>query len=121
MVYGFSLSIDDVKNYLDYENSFWNYVEDKIKFIKNPYIDFDLKVLYYGVWYDLDENKNLKRLVICIPEIVDLKTAQIAIHEFRHAHDIFTGNIKNNSELEEIARHEEDRFKNEYLAKKLSK
>ncbi len=121
MVYGFSLSIDDVKNYLDYENNFWNYVEDKIKFIKSPYIDFDLKILYYGVWYELDENKNLKKMVICIPEIVDLKTAQIAIHEFRHAHDIFTGNIKNNSKLEEIARHEEDRFKNEYLAKKLSK
>lgn len=119
MVYGLDLTIDDIKNYLDYDENFWNHIKDKIKVLKNPYLDYDLKMDYYGVWYDLDENKELTKLIICIPEIVDLKTAQIAIHELKHAHDIYTGNLKEDSVLEKNAKQEEYKFKNNYLKKKI--
>lgn len=119
MVYGLNLTIKDVKKHLDYSDGFWDYVKDKTKIIKDPYVDYDLKMDYYGVWYDFNDNKELTKLIICIPEIVSLKTAQIAIHEFRHAHDIYTGNIKADYILEKNARQEEDKFKNNYLKRKI--
>lgn len=105
----------DIKDYLNYEEEFWNYIKDKIKVIKNPYIDYDLKMHYYGVWYDYNQNKELTKLIICIPDIVDLKTSLIAIHEFRHAHDIYMGTSLDDSKLEEVAILEE----NNYLKKKI--
>ncbi len=119
MVYGLDLTIDDIKNYLDYDETFWNYIKDKIKVFKNPYLDYDSKMDYYGVWYDLDENKELTKLIICIPKIVDLKTAQIALRELKHAHDIYMGILKEDSVLEKNAKQEEYKFKNNYLKKKI--
>ena len=119
MVYGLDLTIDDIKKYLDYDETFWNYIKNKIKVLKSPYLDYDSKMDYYGVWYDLDENKELTKLIICIPEIVDLKTAQIAIHELKHAHDIYMGVLKEDSVLEKNAKQEEYKFKNNYLKKKI--
>lgn len=119
MVYGLDLTIDDIKNYLDYDETFWNYIKDKIKVFKNPYLDYDLKMNYYGVWYDLDENKELTKLIICIPKIVDLKTAQIALHELKHAHNIYMSILKEDSILEKNAKQEEYKFKNNYLKKKI--
>ena len=91
----------------------------KIKINGINYLDYDLKIHYYGVWYEINESKELTKLIICIPEIVDLKTAQIAIHEFRHAHDIYTGKIQEDSTLEDIAKQEEDKFKTDYLKKRI--
>lgn len=118
MVNGLNLTINDVKNYLNYGNDFWNYIKDKTKVIKNPYSNYDLKMNYYGIWYDFNEDKEITKLIICIPEIIDLKTAQIAIHEFRHAHDIYSGNIKEDYILEEFAKQEKNKFKNDYLKKR---
>lgn len=119
MALGLSLTIEDIKKYLGYDDDFWSYIQDKIKFIKNPYLDYDLKMHYYGVWYEINESKELTKLIICIPKIVDLKTAQIAIHEFRHAHDIYTSKILEDSILEDIAKQEEDKFKTDYLKKRI--
>ena len=119
MAQGLSLTTIDVKKYLGYNDDFWSYIQDKTKIIKDPYLDYDLKMHYYGVWYEINESKELTKLIICIPKIVDLKTAQIAIHEFRHAHDIYTGKILEDSILEDIAKQEEDKFKTNYLKKKI--
>lgn len=119
MAHGLSLTIEDIKKYLGYNDDFWNYIQDKTKIIKDPYLDYDLKMHYYGVWYEFNERKELTKLIICIPEIVDLKTAQIAIHEFRHVHDIYTSKIQEDSILEDIAKQEEDKFKTNYLKKKI--
>ena len=119
MAHGLSLTIEDIKKYLGYDDDFWSYIKNKIKFIKKPYLDYDLKMHYYGVWYEFNERKELTKLIICIPEIVDLKTAQIAIHEFRHAHDIYTSKIQEDSILEDIAKQEEDKFKTDYLKKRI--
>ena len=119
MTHGLNLTIEDIKKYLRYNDDFWNYIQDKTKIIKDPYLDYDLKMHYYGVWYEFNERKELTKLIICIPEIVDLKTAQIAIHEFRHANDIYTSKIQEDSILEDIAKQEEDKFKTDYLKKKI--
>ncbi len=119
LVNGLNLTIIDVKKYLGYDDDFWNYIQNKIKIIKNPYLDYDLKMHYYGVWYEFNERKELTKLIICIPEIVDLKTAQIAIHEFRHAHDIYNGKTQEDSILEDMAKQEEEKFKTNYLEKKI--
>lgn len=119
MAHGLSLTTIDVKKYLGYNDDFWNYIQDKTKIIKDPYLDYDLKMHYYGVWYEINESKELTKLIICIPKIVDLKTAQIAIHEFRHAHDIYTSKILEDSILEDTAKQEEDKFKTDYLKKRI--
>ena len=119
MAHGLNLAIEDVKKYLGYDDDFWNYIQDKTKIIKNPYLDYDLKIHYYGVWYEFNERKELAKLIICIPEVVNLKTAQIAIHEFRHAHDIYTSKIQEDSILEDTAKQEEDKFKTDYLKKRI--
>ena len=117
-VLGLNLTIEDIKDYLKYEDNFWNYISDKTKVIKNPYINYNSKIHYYGVWYDLNQDNKLKKLVICVPDVIDLKTAQIAIHEFKHAHDVYTGNFFKDSILEETAKLEENKFKYEYLKRK---
>ena len=50
---------------------------------------------------------------ICVPEVIDLKTAQIAIHEFRHAHDLYLNKFFNDN-LEQEAMSEEQKFKENY-------
>lgn len=65
------------------------------------------------------KTKKLTKLIIYIPEIVDLKTAQIALHELKHAHNIYMGILKEDSILEKNAKQEEYKFKNNYLKKKI--
>ena len=35
LAYGLDLTLEDIKNYLCYENDFWDYITNKIKVIKN--------------------------------------------------------------------------------------
>lgn len=64
MVYGLDLTIDDIKNYLDYDETFWNYIKDKIKVLKNPYLDYDSKMVTYGVLVCLSEKQKTTKLII---------------------------------------------------------
>lgn len=106
-VKGLNLTFADVKNYLNYEEDFWKFISNKIHTIDNPYEDFDNKMHFYGVWYTSD----IDTLRVCIPSIVDLKTAQIVVHELKHAHDIYCKKI-DSEDLESDARLEEVKFKN---------
>ena len=108
-VQGLSLTIDDIKDYLNYDNNFWNFIFSKTKIITNPYDNYDSKIDLYGVWH----NNNLNSIKICVPEVIDLKTAQIAIHEFRHAHDLYLNKFFNDN-LEQEAMSEEQKFKENY-------
>lgn len=109
-VKGLDLTFADIKKYLNYENDFWKFISDKIHIINNFYEDFDNKMYFYGVWYTSDIND----LRVCIPSVIDLKTAQVVVHELKHAHDIYYNKFYD-VDLEEVAKLEEIEFKNKCL------
>lgn len=112
-----NIDLNDIKDFLGYSDDFWEYITDKTKTIEKPYDNYDIKMSFYGIWYEI-ENNSIKKLKICIPEVIDLKTAQIALHEIKHAHDIYTNNFDLSiEEYEKSAREEEKKFEKEYVLK----
>lgn len=75
-----------------------------------PYID---DTTFYITSYKTDNN-NIVDIKVIIPKVKDMKSASIAIHELRHAHDLYLLlNKKMNKTIEEyekFAKEEEKKF-----------
>ena len=80
-----SLNFKIVKEFLNYSDDFWNFMETRIKYLNNYLAVKD----FYGVYPMFDSLDFLIDLKIIIPEIVNLKTSLINIHEFKHAYDLY--------------------------------
>lgn len=114
-VYGLTLTMEDVAEYLNYSIAFWEYILPHTIKTKNEE--------FYGVYPKIDKHKIVKDMKIIVPEIIDLKTAKINIHEFKHAYDMYTllesPYIEKDYEVE--ARAEEEQFEMEYVGKKVKR
>lgn len=86
---GLNININIIKNILNYEDDFWNYIEDKTLYIQNPFDCCEEKKDFYGFYYELLENKII-RFTIIVPQIVDLETALINTREFKKAYMIYS-------------------------------
>lgn len=83
--YGLILSLDDVKNFLNYSEHFWTYIKSKIRIINQE----QDKCMVPEVIMKFDDNNCLIDIRVIVPEIVDLKTTLINVHEFQHAYDLY--------------------------------
>ena len=103
------ITINDVVEYLNYESNFWEFMKKRIKIY--PYID---DTTFYITSYKTDKNNNIIDIKVIIPKVSDMKSASIAIHELRHAHDLYLLlNKKMNKTIEEyeiLAKEEEKIF-----------
>lgn len=123
-LYGLTLSMEDIKIYLSYPDSFWQFIKDKTLTIKSENLkNYDNG--FYGVLIKCDENNNLVSFKIIVPEIVNLATVLINIHEYKHAYDLYQllGMPINETDpiYEESAKEVENDFVKCYLPKYKSK
>ena len=117
-MYGLMLSFKDIKNYLGYEEKFWDWVDSKVYIIDSR--DEEDKV-FYGVNIK-NNNKTIEDIKVFVPKIINLDTALVNVHEFKHAYDLWNligKEISDEEYYENSARECENEFKNKYLVKKL--
>ena len=80
-----NFNLDDIKQFLDYDNNFWNYIKFKTLYIDS---NMDNSKYFYGVLTKIINN-TLIDIQVIVPNIIDLKTLLINIHEYTHAHDLY--------------------------------
>ena len=83
--YGLDLKDEDIKLFLNYPNTFWEFISSRTKYLNNYIENRD----FYGVYPKFDFNSCLIDIKIIIPKIINLATALINIHEFKHAYDLY--------------------------------
>lgn len=116
---GLALNFDNIKEFLNYSQDFWNFVTPKIRMVDSRIKENEI---LYVTLISSDCNGLLQDIRVIVPEIVDLKTACINIHEFKHAYDLYLqmGKRVDESEThcEEDAVNLEKEFKKTYVLNK---
>ena len=85
-VIGLTISFDDIKIFLNYQDEFWNYIKPKTRFVDSR---ADSKHLFYETIMHFDDNKCLDDMRVFVPNIINLFTACVNVHEFTHAYDLY--------------------------------
>lgn len=115
---GLTLSFEDVKKYLNYTQEFWDYINPKIRRV-SP--DAPEKNKVYETIINAKSDDILLDMRVIVPTIVNLQTACINVHEFKHAYDLFQklGQKINEKEIhyKEDAVDLEEEFKKVYVLK----
>ncbi len=105
------LTILDVISYLNYPNEFWKYIQPRIS-LRDSHIEEHQ--FFYLVNIKCDQENRVIDMHVGVPVVVNLKTALINIHEFRHAYDLYqllgTPLLKEEEEYEKDAKEEEKKF-----------
>lgn len=117
-----TLSMEDIKSFLDYKQEFWKYIETRLIFIDSH---FEEDKDFYGVNIKLDDYRCLMDMKVMVPTIINLETALVNVHEFHYAYQLFeilgSPITKSNQEFEESAKKCECCFQEEFMAKKYQK
>lgn len=117
-----TLSLNDIKSFLGYEEDFWKYIQTKILFIDSHLVEDNF---FYGVNIKLDDNNCLVDIKVLVPVVINLETALVNIHEFNHAYGLYKilGSPIIDSDIiyEEKAQNREKLFQEEYMPKKYKK
>lgn len=108
------LNMDDIKRFLNYPYTFWQYIEKRIEHTDDCFL--------HGVNMKMDTDDSLVDIKVFVPVIINLQTALVNVHELKHAYDLYQllGNPldKDEDEYEKSAKEFEDSFKEEYIVKK---
>ena len=119
---GLTINIDNIKEFLSYPQEFWDFVTPKIRRV-DPRIK-ENEILYVTL-LKVDDEGILRDIRVMVPEIIDLRTACINVHEFKHAFDLYLkiGTKIDESEphCEEDASNLEKSFQNNYVLTKFKK
>ncbi len=117
---GLLLTLEDVKAYLGYPEEFWHYIEPKISYRDHHQ---EAHHFFYLVNIKCDRDERVMDMHVGVPKIINLETALINIHEFRHAYDLYQllGQTlpKQEQEYEVDAQEEEKNFVKKYVYQKL--
>ena len=118
---GLTIKIEDIKNFLNFNEDFWKYIKPRIKYIEGT----KENEFFYCTLMKFDKNNHLIDLKVIIPHIVDLKTALVNIHELKHAYDLYQLLEKevdeNNPIYEQAAAEKENEFKTQYVLKRFNR
>lgn len=79
-------TFEDVVSFLGYPEEFWNYVFPRLKIV-DPTVQGN--EVFYVTLLKFDSMGRVIDIRVMVPEIIDLKTASINVHELKHAYDIF--------------------------------
>lgn len=114
-VFGLTLGMDDVINYLNYDESFWAYILPRTIRID------DEELRQVNIKCNL--NEVIEDIKVFVPNVINLETAKINIHEFTHAHDIFNmiGVKYLDKDYETIAVRNENEFESNYVNQKVKR
>ena len=118
---GLTIKMEDIKEFLNFGEDFWNYIKSKIKYIEAT----KENEFFYCTLMKFDNNNHLIDLKVIIPHITDLKTALVNIHELKHAYDLYQLLEKevdeNNPIYEQDAGEKEKEFKTQYVLKRFNR
>lgn len=118
-VTGLIMNLEDIKKFLGYPNAFWQYVDNKIVFVDSHKEGNDK---FYSTLMRFDKNNCLIDIKVIVPYIINLQTALVNIHEFKHAYDLYNllgQSIDEKAPIyEQSARDVEKVFVKEYIIKK---
>ena len=111
---GLVLNFDDIKNYFNYEEDFWKFIENKLRRVNNDNMNYET-IMHF------DKDNCLDDMRIIVPSVINLFTACVNIHELKHAHDLYSllgKEVNNEEEFEERAKNEEYIFIKKYVNNK---
>ncbi len=105
MVLGLTNSLEDIKEYLPYEESFWEYIKPKLRVLhtngEGARHECGFRLVH-------DENNKLCDIpVIVVPKVVDYETAMEAIRVYKRAHYLYSCLGKDMGEIQETNANEE--------------
>ena len=116
---GLTLSREEIINFLGYPQEFWNYLKPRMREV-DPWVEENK--YFWKTFLRFDENKRLSDMRVCVPGIVNIKTACVNVHEFKHAYDMYNklGQEvdEEKPEYENDAKKKEKIFCDEYVLKK---
>lgn len=103
---GLTINYDDIKQYLNYPNEFWNYVKNKTIILDSHQYEAEY---FYKVLTKFEDEK-LKDIKIIIPNIINNNTANIVLYELKCAYYLYNllddcvdeNNIYNNISREDV-------------------
>ena len=110
-----SFSIDDIIKY--YKN---DSIKELLKDAKIYNCNISTGMPFYGC-FPIIENNKLIKIKICIPKVIDLKTALVNIHELKHGLDLLPqlNDTYQNLDYETSAQNEEKKFIKTYVRNKI--
>ena len=110
-IFGLCLSMKDIIKYLDYSPEFWEYILPRTTRIDEE------------SFYQVNIKCDAQEIRVFVPNIINLETAKINIHEFKHAYDMYRilGIPYFKDDYEASARKEEEKFENDYVHQKVKK
>ncbi len=114
---GLLLSTKDIIEYLGYPTAFWEYIFPKVS-IRDHHQE--AHHFFYLVNVKCEEGR-IVDMHVGVPKIINLETALINIHEFKHAYDLYERIGKpfvDESTYEESAKEKERNFVKEYVSQK---
>lgn len=114
-VYGLTLSMTDIADYLNYSSSFWEYILPRLTRTEEEE--------FYGVNIRCNEQNIIEDIRVFVPPITNLATAKINVHELTHAHDMYQmlGRTYTEGDYESISREQEKHFEDTYMGQKVKK
>ncbi len=104
---------DNVKNFLGFEDDFWQYIE-KHEYSVRTTPELAQEMAY--VTYLVDENHIVTGMKLLVPDVVDLSTALLAIKLYQQAYDIYKMiGSKYDSHMVGDYTEKQVKYQNEYL------
>ena len=116
---GLTLSREEIIDFLGYPQEFWDYLKPRMREV-DPWVEENK--YFWKTFLKFDDNKILCDMRVCVPGIVNIQTACVNVHEFKHAYDMYKllGQEvdEENPKYEDDARRMEKIFCDEYVLKK---
>ncbi len=119
-----SIDIDDVEEFLNLPEEFWEFVKPRIVW-KEPFEE--LPRYYYRVnLIENEQTKTIEDFTIILPTIINLNTAKICVHELSQAYSIYrilNTKLTNEQEysINKSSKEQEETFEHQYVLTKYSK
>ena len=79
-------TFEDIVAFLNYPEEFWEFVTPRIKRI-DPTVPGN--EIFYVTLRKFDNEGRITNIRVMVPEIIDMRTARINVHELKHAYDMF--------------------------------
>jgi hypothetical protein len=114
------LNENDIKEFLNYPDEFWKYVDERTTIVDSY---FEEEKEFYGV--NIKTNNNcIDDMKVFVPEIINLETALVNVHEYTHAYNLYEilgKEMMSDLEYENLAKLQEEKFVKEQIPKKYQK
>ena len=113
-------TFEDIVAFLNYPEEFWEFVTPRIKRI-DPTVSGN--EIFYVTLRKFDDEGRITNIRVMVPEIIDMRTARINVHELKHAYDLYQllgQEINNEEEFENSAREKENEFIKIYVRTRLN-